>query len=247
MCFVREQLVRLTRAPLLVVLLGASTVLWANPPTEAQVREAVRELRNDPQLNGDLSHQTLVWDSDRDEKKQPQPRRAEWLKDFIRWLERSMRLLVWVIAAASVIWLLWRLRRYLDVARPALTKAGDNPSHVQALDIRPESLPEDIGAQALILWRAGQQLAALSLLYRGALSRLVHHHGVAIRAASTEGDCVKLASSVLPETPSRYFADLVDCWRQAVYAGHEASEDEVTRLCHEFEILNLPPPAIRSV
>ena len=47
------------------------------------------------------------------------------------------------------------------------------PTHVRDLDIRPETLPADIGAAARQLWERGEQRAALALLYRGMLSRLV--------------------------------------------------------------------------
>ena len=54
------------------------------------------------------------------------------------------------------------------------------PSHVRDLDIRPESLPDDVGAAALALWQRGEQRAALALLYRG--------HAVAPRARSLRAD-----------------------------------------------------------
>ena len=70
------------------------------------------------------------------------------------------------------------------------------PTHVRDLDIRPESLPDDIGAAARALWDRGEHRAALALLYRGLLSRLAHVHRLPIRDSSTEGDCLALAARI---------------------------------------------------
>ena len=99
------------------------------------------------------------------------------------------------------------------------------PSHVRELDIRPESLPDDIGAAALAVWERGEQRAALALLYRGLLSRLVHAHGVPIRASSTEGDCLALAQSRLAAGSAQYAARLVSVGHggvRRVVAGRRA-------------------------
>ena len=109
------------------------------------------------------------------------------------------------------------------------------PSFVNELDIRPESLPRDIAAAARALARRGDVRAALSLLYRGALSRLVHEHTVPIRAASTEGECLRLAARVLPDAGSAYFARLVAAWQTEVYAGRSAEATTVDTLCDEFD------------
>ena len=106
-------------------------------------------------------------------------------------------------------------RRWLAVHGDSIgTRGARLPSHVRELDIRPESLPADIGAAVRELWLAGERRAALSLLYRGALSRLVHSYQVAIGDASTEGDCVRLARAALP--PPR--GDFVDRPRRRLAA-----------------------------
>ena len=91
--------------------------------------------------------------------------------------------------------------------------AWRSSSMFNALDIRPASLPDDIGAAALALCQRGELRAALSLLYRGGLSRLVHQHRAAIGAASTEGECVRIAEALLPVEASGYFRALVAAGR----------------------------------
>ena len=98
-----------------------------------------------------------------------------------------------------------------------------------------------VGADALALWQQGRLQEAMSLLYRGALSRLVHGHGVPIRASSTEGDCLRLARPHLAEGPARYFALLVDAWRATVYAARPPADGTMQLLCAEFD-RRLPAP-----
>jgi hypothetical protein len=118
------------------------------------------------------------------------------------------------------------------------------PTHVQDLDIRPESLPDDIGAAARALWDRGERRAALALLYRGLLSRLAHVHSVPIRDSTTEGACVTLAAAHLSEERHEYVARLVRLWQRSVYGGQDADTAAVYSLCTGFTAaLDAPPPA----
>jgi len=160
----------------------------------------------------------------------------------VGWLSESGRYIVWALGFAAVAVLALRLRRWLQGGR-ALAEADGTlrPTHVNKLDIRPEALPADIGAAALALWQEGRLQEAMSLLYRGALSRLVHGHGVPIRASSTEGDCLRLARPLLADGTARYFALLVDAWRATVYAARPPADSTMQLLCTEFD-RRLPAP-----
>ena len=120
------------------------------------------------------------------------------------------------------------------------------PSHVRELDIRPESLPADIGAAVRAAWLAGKQRIALSLLYRGALSRLVHSLAVPIDDASTEGDCVRLASSVLGAERIAFLRRLVGTWQLGVYGDRPPETASVLALCDDFDRM-LPASAPAGV
>jgi hypothetical protein len=136
------------------------------------------------------------------------------------------------IAAALLVYYLARVVRTHGL--PQVPKQFVAPSHVRDLDIRPESLPGDVGAAALDLWQRGEQRAALALLYRGMLSRLVHTHSVPIRASSTEGECLALARPRLTEPGARYASRLVDTWAAAVYGARVPTAGVVETLCGEF-------------
>ena len=114
------------------------------------------------------------------------------------------------------------------------------------LDIRPESLPEDIGAAARALWDRGEHRAALALLYRGLLSRLAHVHRIPIRDSSTEGDCLALAASHLPQRSREYASRLVRVWQRFVYGGQHTEAATVHALCDDFGVARSARRSTRS-
>lgn len=231
-----------------VVIAGcaaAGVPAWANPPAAAageppsrqQVQAAAERVRADPNLPGSKRDKTLRL-KDRDKK--PEDRKDSdgftWLKDFVAKMSEAARLLVWALGALALAWLVIRIRRWVQVrAGGARHSMAPLPSHIGSLDIRPESLPDDVGSAVASLWQRGQRRPALSLLYRGALSRLVHLHAVPIRNASTEGECVALSEGRLAPPSLEFFARLVAAWQLAAYGGRLPPTAGVLALCDEFD------------
>ena len=75
---------------------------------------------------------------------------------------------------------------------------------------------------------------ALSLLYRGALSALVHRDRVALAPGDTEGDCLRLVSAHCAADTARYFSRLVGHWQRTAYGGERPDEAVVRALCEEW-------------
>jgi hypothetical protein len=205
-------------------------------PTRPEVRQALDQVANDPNLATVRTINTLRWREAEPATEEPWwwPL-ARWSRGLFAWIAESGRLLVWVVGALAVVLLAVFIARLVrERGLPRVPKHFVAPSHVRDLDIRPESLPDDVGAAALALWERGEQRAALALLYRGTLSRLVHVHAVPIRASSTEGECLTLARPRLAEPGARYAARLVEVWTAAVYGGREPAAGTVQALCGEF-------------
>jgi hypothetical protein len=201
--------------------------------TAAAVEAAASAVRADPDMPG--SHKVRTWRFKHDEPESPASTEP-WMLDFARWLAEGGRLLVWLGGLAALAALLVGLRRWLAVRGDAAPRSSSRlPSHVRELDIRPESLPADIGAAVRAAWLAGERRAALSLLYRGALSRLVHSLAVPIDDASTEGDCVRLARAALPAERGAFIARLVLAWQVAVYGNRPLETSAVLQLCDDFD------------
>jgi hypothetical protein len=245
------------RRPVLAAL--AALVLCAAPRpgapqpaalSRAEVRAIVAQLRADPDLKStELTH-VPRWVRDRDHADDAPPsgsgleRLLRWLFHAFEWIGAGARWLVWIAGALAVALLAVSIRRWSrERADPGVAIAMNAPAQVGALDVRPQSLPQDIGAAARALWMKGSRREALSLLYRGALSRLIHRYQVPIRAAHTEGECLRLARGRLGEDQGAFFARLVGTWQLAVYAAREPEADGVLALCDEFERVLPPAPA----
>jgi len=231
---------------LALVVGGAGAAEPASAPTREQVNAEVEKLRADPDLSGVHKQKTLRFKKDEDKKKKAEPNSLpDWLRNFARWMTEAGRAVVWVLGGLAVALFIVGLRHWIRVRAGAVKGPhAALPSHVRDLDIRPESLPDQIGAAAAALWQRGEHRAALSLLYRGALSRLVHQHAVPIRAASTEGECVALAAARLPPERSAFFGRLVSAWQLAVYGARLPESSSVLALCADFDTqFRATPPA----
>ena len=209
-------------------------------PARTDVRKALDKVKNDPNLAAERTVNMLRWAEAEPVTDEPwwwelANSLGRWFRGLFGWLAESGRYVVWVVGALLAALLVTYVVRLVRVrGLPRVPKAFVPPSHVRDLDIRPESLPDDIGSAALALWEGGEQRAALALLYRGPLSRLVHVHGVPIRASSTEGECLTLARPRLGEANARYAARLVETWGAAVYGGQLPAARAVQALCGEF-------------
>ena len=138
-------------------------------PTRVEIRDALDKVANDPNLAAERTVNMLRW-------KEPEPvtdeptwwqwvnALARWFRGLFDWMAESARLLVWVLGGLAVVLLAIYIARLVSArGMPRIPKQFVAPSHVRDLDIRPESLPDDVGAAALALWQRGEQRAALAL------------------------------------------------------------------------------------
>jgi len=220
-----------------VVPTGRGIASEAHPPTDAEVAQVVAEIAADPAMGADYKIHSLQLK--RSDTPTPQQSPLRWLINALRWLASASRLIFWVLVAALAAILAVMLLRALRAPRRREEgPTGAAPTtHVGSIDIRPESLPADIGAKALSLWEAGEHRAALSLLYRGALSRLVHLHAVPIRDSSTEAECLVLVTARLGHERTDFVAMLINCWIGAVYAERMPASSAISVLCSGFATL----------
>ena len=222
----------------------------AGKPTREQITAAMAKLKADPNLGEEKKTRQLRRNSNSTSTtNQPgeQPGWLKWIADAFSWFANTARALLWIIAIVLVAILAICIKRFLESRagrRSVSLKFSAAPTHVRDLDIRPESLPDDIGRAALELWERGDHRAAMALLYRGLLSRLAHVHGVPIRDSSTEGDCLALATAHLPAVRSAYAGRLIRVWQRAVYGNTEPTLEEMQTLCAGFAAaVDAPAPA----
>ena len=222
-------------APAFAQQSAASAPALNTSPSASAVRAAVEAVRADPLLPQTEKTKVLRFKNEEKERKKVDGTGLKWWVELLGSLSGGLRVAMWLIVASAFILLLLRLRDLLMWRDRAVAPNVLVPTHVGSLDIRPESLPADIGAAARALFGRGELRAALSLLYRGALSRLVHVHGVPVRAASTESECLKLAARRLAPSSQAYLGRLVQCWQSVAYARRQPGDEDLEQLCAEFD------------
>ena len=86
-------------------------------------------------------------------------------------------------------------------------------------------------ARAAALAREGKLREALSLLYRGALSNMVHKRGVQLLPSHTEAEVLSLSGREL----HFYLEKLIDAWRLCAYAKRNPAPADIERLAQGYQ------------
>jgi hypothetical protein len=231
-----ERLRAAVSAGTLAIVLALGLGLAAPPPAAAQAKSArdeVREVLKAPEFQEYKESKGWVYRGKRSERKSAQADLGFWAKLGL-FLAGIQEALMWALAALAVLGALYLLRRWMPrwfETSPAVYRP---PDALFGLALAPESLPDDVAAAAAALVRQGRLRDALSLLYRGALSVLVHRDHVPLAEGDTEGDCVRAASKALPAGAAEYFAQLVQSWTGAAYAGRLPDIAGAERLCRDW-------------
>ncbi|MEM7564005.1 MAG: DUF4129 domain-containing protein, partial [Pseudomonadota bacterium] len=172
----------------------------------------------------------------------------EWLIDLLVWLEKNldwddelssaalwMKILLIVAFVGLLIYLFHRFRGPLSGFIGSHKTPDEPPKVLFGLDVRPESLPQDVPAQVLALWHAEQFREALGLLYRASLSRLIDKYKLGFRDSHTEAECAQLVTDHGVSSLSEYFSGLTRVWRRQAYGHIPPSQETVESLCRGWQ------------
>lgn len=167
----------------------------------------------------------------------------EWLIEFFEWWELNLdwstdfsnaaswlKILLIALFAGLLVYL---LRRYRGPLSRLVGARHDEPAPevLFGLEVTPHSLPDDVPGEVMARWGEGDHRAALSLLYRASLSRLIDRHEIAFRSSHTEAECAALVTARGIDSLSDYFRRLTDVWRRLAY-GHQLPDSETVQgLC----------------
>lgn len=240
---------KMARASGWLLALTLGFCLWAPPQAvqaeplklqaESKSKQVITEILKDPIFGSETEEMRWRIRPPKEEKKEePDKNRPEWLKAMMQVMEvmaEIMRVGIWIIAALAAAFLIYLIIRYRDVWMPGERVRSLPPEFLFGLDVRPESLPDDVGAAARKALAAGRIEEALSLLYRAALVALIHRLHVEFRAGDTEGDCLQRVENKLEAAANSHFRALLDCWRAAAYAHKLPSTAALEALCAEWE------------
>jgi len=198
---------------------GVSAPAAATPNTGAQARAMI--ILDDPQF-GDTRKTWSIKYLGPGANQKPEPaKKYPWLENIAIFIGQLLRVVAWVLGAilvlALVVLLVNQLKKnqwqqwFLPKAKRAEMLFG--------LDVRAESLPDNVAATAGAVLARGDKRAALSLLYRGALIYLIEDGKLEIARGDTEGVCIRNVARLYEKSRANYFASLVQAWQQVAYAG----------------------------
>jgi hypothetical protein len=236
-----------------VALLSLVITIGTPPSSYADVnhdKESASRLIEEVLQGEDFGHEITVqrWRF-RDLVEENEDKVPEWLIDFIEWLIKNiafsgpddsiittatwLKILLVTLAVSLFVYLLYRFRGPLERLGRS-EKSVSTPEVMFGLDVRPESLPDDVPAQVMSFWRDHRHRDALGLLYRASLSRLIEQYALGFKSSHTEAECTALVKSCGIDSLSYYFAGLTRTWCHLAY-GHEIpAQEAIEKLCDEW-------------
>ncbi len=237
---------------LLVVLLVGNTpdVVHAATgpgPGPEQSKQTIEQVLEDPHF-GQREEKTY-WRYVGDSKSKPDDNESGWLSALLDFLGKVVggflqgiagfgEVILWGLVAIVVAYLLYQFSRNRNWMQGLGRSSGHRkrviPSQLFGLDMQPESLPDDIGQEALAMTRAGNLRAALSLLYRGTLIRLIADYQLDIPDSATEGECLALVRQHRQPQEANFFQALMQQWQLTAYAHTTPDATRVKTLCQEW-------------
>lgn len=159
-----------------------------------------------------------------------------------------IELIIWVIGGFAICFLIYQLHKYreyfLGIINPVKDEGEEIPTEIFGLDITPESIPDLLSDEVLKLWGKGEFIQALSLLYRGYLSKLIHEFNVDVKISFTENDCLLAAKKMITHRREvlQIFSQITQFWLKAAYAHQLPNDHEVVECCRawrlQFEVNN---------
>ncbi len=161
------------------------------------------------------------------------------LASFFKWVAMSIELILWVLFLGLIVGIIYKYRSWfkelagISLKKPDLTQ----PETLFGLDIREESLPDNVPDTVLNLWKKGEKRNALGLLYRSTLSNLVSKYSFIFNDSCTEQECINIVATGQQLELTDYFETLTNQWQLLAY-GHQYPETSLIEiLCQKWSSL----------
>ena len=150
----------------------------------------------------------------------------------------------WALFAGIVLWLLMKVASQIGFTRRTRRQTPMIPTHVAGLDIRHQSLPDDIAAAVENALGEKDIRTAMSLLLRVSLATLLREYPVALAAGSTEQHCLRtLQRQHGQATGIDVLQPVVNAWVRTAWAHRPVTEDDVRALLSQWQSVRFVEPA----
>ncbi|MCK5813698.1 MAG: hypothetical protein KAH03_05545 [Cocleimonas sp.] len=190
-----------------------------------QSKITIADIINSKDLKGE--EKKTEWklkDLDIDE---PDSTTSDWVKSISVVFANFFEYALWILLFVGIVLLFLSRDRWLHLFSSKKTdeESYQAPEILFGMDVREASLPDDIIAEAKLLWQQKKARESLSLLYRGALVRLINQEKILLENSHTEGDILKLSQHSLANNQQQYLGQLTSQWQLIAYAHRIPMDD----------------------
>lgn len=162
------------------------------------------------------------------------------LARFLNASAAFLEIILWVAVAILIVFVASKFKRWQQffAERGFFQRDEFKPKTLFGMEVTEESLPQDVSAAAMDFWQKGDHRAALALLYRASLTRLLIN-GLPLKDGNTEQECLRLVATEaqqheIPSTVINYFTQLTKFWRQLAYGHIQPPADQAQQLCKNW-------------
>ena len=234
---------------LVIVLAGSNLPVNGYAATEhdnASAKQLIEEVLKTPDFGEEKTVRKWRFKNWVEENEDKIP---DWLIDLVEWWENNIELsdagkiinsvafwLKLLLIGCFIFLLIYLYYRFRGPLKSLMNKKTNQPAPevMFGLDVRAESLPDDVPAQVMLLWRGGNHRDALGLLYRASLSQLIQRHALGFKSSHTEAECAVLVQAYGIAALSQYFSQLTRLWQRLAY-GHQLPEaTAMQNLCENW-------------
>ncbi|MCD4741802.1 MAG: hypothetical protein K8R67_04875 [Desulfobacteraceae bacterium] len=178
----------------------------------------------------------------------------QWLKNFLesfgetfKWTRKIpefagilLEILAWILGGLIVIFILYKIgqnKQWFQYYRARPKKQPEAPSKLFGLDVSERSLPDDIINKVREFLKNNEIREALSLLYRGALVKLINDFNIQIPASATESECISLVKSKREKREISFFQTLTLIWLAMAYGHITPEKQTIEEVCQNWQII----------
>jgi hypothetical protein len=141
---------------------------------------------------------------------------------------------LWIVLVALLVVIALNHRRWLSWMSDRVSGARvSDPLEVRA-DAVTEQLPDDVPGAVRALLQKKRVRAALALLYRAAVERMVGQLGAPLPPGATESECLRQSRRLRDTRFAALFARIVRSWQGAAYAQRLPQAEEIEGLLAEW-------------
>lgn len=218
---------------LMVVAAGCPRVFAAQQdqkPTPEFIKERVEELLSQAPFGTKREAHTYRYRWEEEDDYEPPDMDLSWLEGLLDWFAWvgwfasavvwSLEVILWTLLIALVVLILVFYKRWLPYLhghrQPPVPSL---PSTLFGKEADIEPLPDDIVSEAWQCWLQGDARGCLSLLYRGALLRIILSRRLQLPDSATEEDCLRVIIPLESAECGQYFQSLTSWWQSTAYAA----------------------------